>query len=148
MPRPVILFSQQWTDLPLEELVQKASEWGYQGLELACCGDHFEVQRALSEEGYCQKKLELLARADLSLPVLSCHRVGQAVCDRIDARHQNLVPDYVWGDGEPAGVRQRAVEELIATARAAQELGVTVLSGFTGSASLPTWLAIPRRVPA
>ena len=66
MPRPVILFTQQWTDLPLEELVQKASEWGYQGLELACWGDHFEVQRALSEEGYCQRKLELLARADLS----------------------------------------------------------------------------------
>jgi sugar phosphate isomerase/epimerase len=136
MTRPVILFSQQWTDLPLEEVAQKASEWGYQGLELACWGDHLEVQRALSEPGYCQNKLELLARADLSLPVLSCHRVGQVVCDRVDARHQALVPDYVWGDGDPAGVRQRAVEEVMATARAAQELGVTVLSGFTGS---PLW---------
>jgi sugar phosphate isomerase/epimerase len=134
MPRPVILFSQQWTDLPLEEVVQKAGEWGYQGLELACWGDHFEVQRALSEEGYCQEKLELLARADLLLPVLSCHRVSQAVCDRIDGRHQALVPDYVWGDGDPAGVRQRAIEELLATARAAHQLGIAVLSGFTGSA--------------
>ncbi len=79
MPRPVILFSQQWTDLSLDEVAAKAGEWGYQGLELACWGDHFEVQRALSEDGYCQKKLELLERADLSLPVLSCHRVGQAV---------------------------------------------------------------------
>ena len=133
MPRPVILFSQQWTDLSLEEVVQKAGEWGYQGLELACWGDHFEVQRAASEEAYCQKKLELLAQADLSLPVLSCHRVGQAVCDLIDARHQGLVPDYVWGDGDPTGVRERAVAEITATARAAQELGVAVLSGFTGS---------------
>src|SRR5262245_55076677 len=122
MARPVILFSQQWTDLPLDEVVQKAAEWGYQGLELACSGDHFEVQRALSEEGYCQKKIELLARADLSLPVLSCHRVSQAVCDSIDVRHRMLVPDYVWGDGNPTGVRQRAVEEMLATARAAQEL--------------------------
>jgi sugar phosphate isomerase/epimerase len=133
MARPVILFSQQWTDLPLEEVVQKAAEWGYQGLELACWGDHFEVQRALSEEGYCQKKIELLARADLSLPILSCHRVSQAVCDTIDSRHQALLPDYVWGDGNPTGVRQRAVEEMMASARAAQELGVAVLSGFTGS---------------
>src|SRR5262249_25799536 len=136
MARPVILFSQQWTDLPLEEVVQKAAEWGYQGLELACGGDHFEVQRALSEEGYCQKKLELLARADLRLPILSCHRVSQAVCDPIDVRHRALVPDYVWGDGNPLGVRQRAVEEMAAAARASQELGAAILSGFTGS---PLW---------
>ena len=48
MPRPIILFTGQWTDLPLEELCQKASAWGYQGLDLCCWGDHFEVQRALA----------------------------------------------------------------------------------------------------
>lgn len=133
MARPVILFTQQWTDLPLEEVVQKAAEWGYQGLELACSGEHFEVQRALSEDNYCQNKLELLARADLSLPVVSCHRVSQAVGDLVDGRHQALVPDYVWGDGNLTGVRQRAVEEMLGTVRVAQELGVGVLSGFTGS---------------
>jgi sugar phosphate isomerase/epimerase len=148
MPRPVILFSQQWTDLSLDEVAAKAGEWGYQGLELACWGDHFEVQRALSEDGYCQKKLELLERADLSLPVLSCHRVGQAVCDRIDARHQSLLPDYVWGDGNPLGVRQRAVEEMIATARAGQELGITVLSGFTGSSLWSYVLGYPAPTSA
>ena len=60
MARPVILFSGQWADLPLEELAQKVGEWGYQGLELCCWGDHFEVQRALSEDDYCQQKLDLL----------------------------------------------------------------------------------------
>src|SRR5437660_6873177 len=85
MPRPVILFSGQWTDLPLEELAQKASEWGYQGLELCCWGDHLEVQRAVSEDDYCQQKIDLLARYDLTAPVVSNHRVGQAVCDPIDA---------------------------------------------------------------
>jgi sugar phosphate isomerase/epimerase len=148
MTRPVILFSQQWTDLPLEEVVQKAAEWGYQGLELACWGDHFEVQRALSEEGYGARKLEFLAASDLGLPVLSCHRVGQAVCDLIDARHQQLLPDYVWGDGQPAGVRQRAIEEMMATARAAQELGVGVLSGFTGSSLWSYVLGYPAPSPA
>jgi sugar phosphate isomerase/epimerase len=136
MARPVILYSGQWTDLPLEELAQKVSEWGYQGLELCCWGDHFEVQRALSEDGYCQQKLDLLSRYDLSAPVLGCHRVGQAVCDPIDARHQAILPDYVWGDGKPEEVQQRAAEELMATVRAAQKLGVAVLSGFTGS---PLW---------
>src|SRR3954470_12615172 len=128
MPRPVILYSGQWTDLSLEELAQKASEWGYQGLDLASWGDHFEVQRALSEDDYCQQKLDLLARYDLSVPVLSNHRVGQAVCDPIDARHQAILPEYVWGDGKPAGVQERAAEEMMATVRAAQKLGVAVLS--------------------
>src|SRR3954447_13368813 len=136
MGRPVILYTGQWTDMPLDELAQKAGEWGYQGLELACWGDHFEVQRALSEDDYCQRKLELLGKHDLTTLALSCHRVGQAVCDPIDARHQKLLPDYVWGDGEPAGVQQRAAEELLATVQAAERLGVSVLTGFTGS---PLW---------
>lgn len=136
MPRQVILYTAQWTDLSLEDLASKAAEWGYQGLELACWGDHCEVQRALSEEDYCPRKLDLLARQDLTVPVLSCHRVSQAVCDRIDERHQSILPDYVWGDGNPEEVAQRAVAEVIATVRAAQRLGVSVVSGFTGS---PLW---------
>src|SRR5437764_8473646 len=102
MPRPIILFSGPWTDLPLEEVAQKANEWGYQGLELASWGDHFDVQRALSEEDYCSKKLELLAHHDLTAAVLANHRVGQAVCDRIEPRHKVILPDYVWGDGAAA----------------------------------------------
>jgi sugar phosphate isomerase/epimerase len=139
MARPVILGSGPWTDLPLEELAQKAAEWGYQGLEVCCWGDHFEVQRALSDDEYCQAKLDLLARHDLTVPVLDNRRVGQAVSDPVDARHQGLVPDYVWGDGSPAGVAQRAAEEMIATVRAAQKLGAGVLSGFTGS---PLWSSV------
>lgn len=134
MARPVILYTGQWTDLPLEELAQKAADWGYQGLELVCWGDHFEVQRALSEPDYCQAKIDLLAQHELGVLVLSNHRVGTAVCDVIDERHRSLVPDYVWGDGDPDGVRQRAAEEMMATVRAAQKLGVGVLGAFTGSA--------------
>src|SRR4051812_8027964 len=148
MPRPVILYSGQWTDLSLEELAQKASEWGYQGLDLASWGDHFEIQRALSEDDYCQQKLDLLARYDLSVPVLSNHRVGQAVCDPIDARHQAILPEYVWGDGKPAGVQERAAEEMMATVRAAQKLGVAVLSGFTGSALWSYVGGYPAPTPA
>ncbi|MFO0928910.1 MAG: sugar phosphate isomerase/epimerase [Gemmataceae bacterium] len=81
-------------------------------------------------------RLDLLRRHELDLPVLSAHRVSQAVCDPIDHRHRDLLPDYVWGDGDPAGVQQRATEEMIATVRAAQQLGAGVVAGFTGS---PIW---------
>jgi sugar phosphate isomerase/epimerase len=148
MPRPVLLFSGQWTDMPLAELAAKLAEWGYQGIELACWGDHFEVQRALSEPDYCQKKLDLLAKYDLQTVVLSNHRTSTAVCDRIDERHQTLLPDYVWGDGEQSGVSQRAEEEMLATIQAAQKLGVNVLTGFTGSPIWPFVNSYPAADPA
>ena len=83
MPRPVILFSGGWADLPLEQLAPQAAEWGYHGLDLACWGDHFEVQRALSEDDYVGARLDLLNRLELAVPVVSCHRLSQAVCDVI-----------------------------------------------------------------
>src|SRR5579862_5219475 len=144
MVRPVLLFSGSWADLPLAELAQQASEWGYQGLELCCWGDHFEVQRALSEPDYCQQKLDLLGRHDLQLSVLANHRVGQAVCDRIEPRHRRILPDYVWGDGVSLGVQERAAEEIVATIRAAQKLGVGVVTGFTGSALWPGVQGYPQ----
>ena len=147
MPRPVLLFSGQWTDLPLEELAQKLGDWGYQGLELCCWGDHFEVQRALSEADYCQQKLDLLAKHELQIAVLGSYRVGQAVCDRIEARHRRILPDYVWGDGDPEAVRERAVAEMLAIVQAAQKLGVGTLSTFTGSSLWPGVMGYPANTP-
>jgi sugar phosphate isomerase/epimerase len=143
MPRPVLLFSGQWADLPFEELAQKLGDWGYQGLELCCWGDHFEVQRALSEDGYCQHKLDLLARHDLHVPILGGYRIGQAVCDRIEPRHRRILPDYVWGDGEPHGVQERATAEMLALVQAAQKLGVGAISAFTGSSLWPGVMGYP-----
>src|SRR4051812_24070912 len=136
MPRPVILFTGPFADLPLADLAPKATEWGYRGFELCTWGDHLEVQRALSEPDYASGQVSLAASHDLQIPVISAHKVGQAVCDPIDSRHTPLVPDYVWGDGLPEGVRTRAAEEIIATIRLAQRLGASVVSVFLGS---PIW---------
>ncbi len=133
MARPVTLFTGQWADLKLEELCQKAKDFGYDGLELACWGDHFEVDKALAEDDYCQKKRDLLDKHDLKLFSISNHLVGQGVLDNIDERHKSILPEYVWGDGDPAGVNNRCIEEMKNTARAAQKLGVSVVNGFTGS---------------
>ena len=123
MARPVTLFTGQWADLPLEELAAKCGDWGYDGLELACWGDHFEVDEALADEGYCRAKRELLERHGLDCWAIGTHLVGQAVCDPIDERHQGVLPEDVWGDGDPEGVRQRAAEKMKDTARAAARLG-------------------------
>lgn len=133
MSRPVTLFTGQWADLPLVELARKAAGWGYDGLELACWGDHFDVEAALSDASYCAGRHALLAEFGLKVYAVSNHLVGQAVCDRIDERHQAILPGRVWGDGDPVGVNARAAQEMMDTARAAARLGVGVVNGFTGS---------------
>ena len=136
MTRPVTLMTGQWADLPLKELAPLAKKMGYDGLELACWGDHFEVRRAIEEDDYTDKVWEVLRANDLQCLAISNHLVGQAVSDPIDERHRDIVPDYVWGDGDPEGVRQRAAQEMKDTAKAAAKLGVEVVNGFTGS---PIW---------
>jgi sugar phosphate isomerase/epimerase len=131
MARPVTLFTGQWADLPLEQMARKTKQFGYDGIELACWGDHFEVEKA--DDAYCRQKRDLLNSHELQCHAISAHLVGQAVCDKIDERHKAIVPPYVWGDGKPEGVNQRAADELKNTARAAKRLGVGVVNGFTGS---------------
>ncbi|MDZ4817591.1 MAG: sugar phosphate isomerase/epimerase [Planctomycetota bacterium] len=133
MARPVTLFTGQWADLKIEDLARKTSEFGFNGIELACWGDHFNVQQALEDDSYCAAKRELLERHNLGCYAISNHLAGQAVCDIIDERHKLILPPHVWGDGNPAGVNKRAAEEMKNTARAAQKMGVEVVNGFTGS---------------
>lgn len=146
MGRPVTLFTGQWADLPLAELAKKAKAFGYDGLELACWGDHFEVAKA--DDKYCKEKRALLEKSGLQVFAISNHLVGQAVCDNIDERHKCIVPDYIWGDGKPEGVRQRAAEEMIKTAKAAKKLGVKVVNGFTGSSIWHLLYSFPPVTPA
>jgi sugar phosphate isomerase/epimerase len=144
MTRPMTLFTGQWADMPLDELAPKAAEWGYDGLELACWGDHFEVDRALAEDDYCERKLGQLAEHGLKVWAISNHLVGQGVCDHpIDERHKGILPSRLWGDGDPEGVRQRCAEEMKDTARAASRLGVDVVIGFTGSSIWHTVAMFP-----
>ena len=148
MARPVTLFTGQWADMKLEDLARKAAEFGYQGLELACWGDHFEVDKALADDSYCANRRDLLERHDLQLHAISTHLVGQAVLDVIDERHKAILPPRVWGDGDPAGVNARAAEELKNTARAAQKLGVSVVNGFSGSSIWHLLYSFPPVPPA
>ncbi len=129
--RPVTLFTGQWADLGIETMCQKAVEFGYDGLELACWGDHFEVEKATA--AYCKNRRQLLDQYGLKLYSISNHLVGQAVCDNIDSRHASILPPRILGDGDPEGVRKRAAKEMIATGKAAARLGLDVVNGFTGS---------------
>lgn len=148
MPRPVTLFTGQWADLTLDTMAAKAKSFGYDGLELACWGDHFEVAKAASDPAYCKSRWDILGKHGLKCFAISNHLVGQAVCDLIDHRHKAILPPHVWGDGNPEGVRQRAAEEMKQTARAAAKLGVKVVNGFTGSSTWGMLYFFPPTGPA
>jgi sugar phosphate isomerase/epimerase len=138
------LFTGQWADLTLEEVATHARRWGYDGLEIACSGEHLDVQRIVEDDAYLAERLDILERHGLKVWAISHHLAGQAVCDDpIDFRHQAILSARVWGDGDPEGVRRRAAEELKLTARAARRLGVDTVVGFTGSSIWPFLAMFP-----
>jgi sugar phosphate isomerase/epimerase len=135
MSRPVTLFTGQWADIPLEQLAAKAASWGYDGLELACWGDHVDAARAAKDKAYAQSRRELLARHGLKLFAISSHLAGQLVLDPNDDERSDLfAPPACRGDAEKK--RKWAVQAMKDTARAARNMGVDVVNGFTGS---PIW---------
>ena len=132
MSRPVTLFTGQWADLPLETLAEKAAEWGFDGLELACWGDHMDVAKAADDLDYCARQKATLHKHNLDLYAISNHLAGQLVCDpNNDSRSDGFAPDDCAGDAEKK--REWAIEAMKNTARAAKNLGLKVANGFTGS---------------
>ncbi|MFO8007616.1 MAG: sugar phosphate isomerase/epimerase family protein [Candidatus Brocadiia bacterium] len=134
MARPVTLFTGQWADMPLRELAEKASDWGYDGLELACWGDHFDPVQGAESEQYCNEKKALLGEYGLQCWAISHHLAGQLVLDNLDARHDGFGPEDIAGDHD--AMRRWGADQMKAAARAAVNMGVGVVNGFTGS---PVW---------
>jgi sugar phosphate isomerase/epimerase len=131
MPRPVTLFTGQWADLPLEDLAKRAKSWGYDGLELACWGDHFDIEKAAGDPAYCEGQREILRRNGLNCWAISAHLQGQLVLDRPDSRGASFAPEPLRGDAEK--IRQWGTRQMMLAPQAAKNMGVSVVNGFTGS---------------
>ncbi|HHY98286.1 MAG TPA: sugar phosphate isomerase/epimerase [Firmicutes bacterium] len=132
--RPITLFTGQWADLTFEEICKKASEMGYDGLEIACWGDHMDVRKAAEDPDYVAERKAILSKYNLKCWALGAHLAGQCVGDLYDKRLDNFAPASVKGD--PARIREWGIEEMKYTARAAKNMGCYVVTGFTGS---PIW---------
>jgi sugar phosphate isomerase/epimerase len=141
MARPVTLFTGQWADLPFEELCRKASQWGYDGLEIACWGDHMNVRKAARDKAYVVEKKQILKKYKLGCWALGAHLAGQCVGDNHDPRHDAFAPDRV--KGKPQKLRQWAIDEMMTTARAAKAMGCPVVNGFMGSPVWHAWYSFP-----
>lgn len=98
---------------------------------MACWGDHLDVDRAAADAAYCQARRDLLAEHGLGCWAISHYLAGQLVCDLNDERSDAFAHDDLKGD--PEAKRRWAVATMQNTARAAKNLGVSVVCGFTGS---------------
>ncbi|MDH4218400.1 MAG: sugar phosphate isomerase/epimerase [Candidatus Aminicenantes bacterium] len=141
MTRPVTLFTGQWADLPFEDICKKASGWGYDGLEIACWGDHMEVRKAAEDPGYVEEKKKTLEKHNLKCWALGAHLAGQCIGDRYDERSDVFVPDEI--KGKPDEIRQWASEEMKYAAQAAKNMGCYVVNGFMGSPIWAFWYSFP-----
>jgi sugar phosphate isomerase/epimerase len=143
MPRPVTLFTAQWADMPLEQVARLAASWGYDGLELACMGDHLDPGRAAADLGYATDQLQVLAHHGLRLWALGNPLAGQLVSDPDnDERSDAWAPAQYAGDTDAK--RQWAIQALKDTARAAANLGAKLVTGSSGS---PIWHLLYAQPP-
>jgi len=141
LSKPITIFTGQWADLPFEEICRKASSWGYDGLEIACWGDHMEVQKAAQDPVYVEKKKEILKKYNLKCWALGAHLAGQCVGDRYDERLDGFAPERV--KGKPEELRAWAIDEMKATAKAAKNMGCYIVTGFMGSPIWKFWYSFP-----
>lgn len=142
MGRPVTLFTGQWADLPFEAMCEKAAAFGYDGLEIACWGDHMDVRRAAEDMAYCAERKALLEKNGLKCWALGAHLAGQCVASLYDPRYDGFLPPSL--KGKPEGMRSWAVEEMKCVARAAKNMGCFVVTGFVGSPLWNYWYSFPQ----
>lgn len=142
MGRPVTIFTGQWADLPFETLCEKVAGFGYDGLEIACWGDHMNVRRAAEDPAYCDEKKRILEKNNLGVWALGAHLAGQCVASLYDSRYDGFMAPGV-GRNEKE-MRSWAVEEMKYTARAAKNMGCSVVTGFVGSPLWNYWYSFPQ----
>ncbi|HET9599297.1 MAG TPA: sugar phosphate isomerase/epimerase [Anaeromyxobacteraceae bacterium] len=141
MARMVTLFTGQWADLGFEDLCRKARAFGFDGLEIACWGDHMDVRQAAADPDYVRRKKAVLAEHRLAVHTLGGHLAGQCVGDAWDPRLDTFAPAAC--KGQPEKIRAWAVEEMKLTARAAKAMGCQVVTGFMGSPVWKYWYSFP-----
>ena len=141
MSRLVTLFTGQWADLPFEEICSKAHSFGYDGLEIACWGDHMDPEKGAGDPEYIKEKKAILEKYNLKCIALGAHLSGQCVGDRYDERVDAFAPDNLAGN--PEGIREWAVNQMMLTAKAAKNMGCYVVTGFLGSPIWAYWYSFP-----
>jgi len=142
MSRPITLFSGQWADMPFEKFCEKAKSFGYEGIEIACVGDHLDLKKAANDAKYIEERKNILKTHGLKVFAISTHLIGQCVGDNPDPRLSAMVPSAAGT--KPEEIRKWAVQEMKYASLAAKNLGVKIVTGFMGSPIWAYWYSFPN----
>jgi sugar phosphate isomerase/epimerase len=142
MSRPVTIFSGQWADLPFEKFCEKVKSFGYDGIEIACWGDHLKLEKAAKDPAYAEDRKKILGKYGLKTWAIGTHLVGQCVGDNWDPRLDGFAPSSLAG--KPDEIRKWAVQDMKYAAMAAKNMGVKVVTGFMGSPIWAYWYSFPQ----
>ena len=142
MSRPVTLFSGQWADMPFEKFCEKVKSFGYDGIEIACWGDHLDLKKAATDPKYVEEHKNILKNFGLKVLAIGTHSIGQCICDSPDPRLGSFAPANIAG--KPEEIRKWAIQEMKYAAAAAKNMGVKIVTGFMGSPIWPYWYSYPQ----
>jgi len=142
MTRPVTLFSGQWTDMPFDKFCEKAKSFGYDGIEIACWGNHLDLKKAATDLAYIEEIKTILKNNNLKVLAIGTHLIGQCVGDNEDPRLDGFAPSNI--SGKPEEIRKWAIQEMKYAAAAAKNLGVKIVTGFMGSPIWAYWYSYPQ----
>lgn len=141
MKRPVTIMTGQFGDLDLEEMCAFAGGIGYNGIEIACQAQ-IDVYKAAEDANYVQSVKNTLNKHGLDCWALAAHLAGQCVGDNWDERLDQFAPAEL--SGKPQEIREWAIEEMKVIAKAANAMGVKVVTGFMGSPIWAAWYSFPQ----
>jgi len=141
MSRAVTLFTGQWTDLSFEDIAKLASNFGYDGLEIACWGDHIKIDNAYTNTEYIKDKKNILEKNNLKCWALGTHIIGQCVGDLYDQRNDSFAPKELAGN--PEAIQNWAIETMMKVPKVAKEMGCSIITGFMGSPIWKYWYSFP-----
>jgi len=142
MIRPITIFSGQWADMPFEKFCEKVKSFGYDGIEIACLGDHLELKKAATDLKYAEERKNILKNHGLKVLAIGTHLIGQCIGDIGDPRLGSIAPSNIAG--KPEDVRKWAIQEMKYAAAAAKNLGVKTVTGFMGNPIWAYWHSLPR----
>jgi sugar phosphate isomerase/epimerase len=132
------IFTALFGDWPLEQVARYVSGLGYEAVELPVWAGsrHLSLEAVLAGKGREVKKM--LADHGLSISALSHGVAGQLSLGPLDSSTD------AWAPGmSPEQKVAYAVEQLKASARAASELEIPVVTGLIGSHVWDKWYIVP-----
>lgn len=146
---PAIFVAQYAGDKPpfnnLEGLAEWAASLGFQGIQLPIDDRFINIERAATDQSYCDRLLATLKDRNIQLTELSSHLQGQliAVHPAYDDLFDGFAPKSLRGNTKEREAWARNI--LFLAAKASKNLGLKAHATFSGSLAWPYIYPWPQR---